>query len=570
MSSTNHLKGKSMIVTGGASGIGLASVSLLLSEGAKVVIADINENRGTAVLEEFENQDLGERVRFFRCDVSYEPDVINLMEYTVAQFGSVDGLVNNASTGGSLASLLDTRVEDWDRTQDLVLRSVFLGIKHAAKTMISLQTEGSIVNMASIAAWSGGAGGTAYSSGKAAVLNLTKSAAVQLAENKIRVNAISPGTIVTPLLNRGGDIEEMRRVARETQPWPESGEPEHIAPIVSFLLSNNSRFITGENIMADGGASAGAPFIYSGKHPLGNAIVERIKENWIGSFDVGSTQATSDPGTEPRRHSIRKKKTVVITGVARGLGRALAECLMSDGHTVIGCSRSEESLHELRETWKAPHRFDSVDVSDDSQVRRWAESVLADHAAPDLLINNAAAIHRGAPLWDFSAEEFSRVISVNVLGSVNTIRHFLPAMRSENRGVIVNYSSGWGREVAPNVSPYCTSKWAVEGMTKALAEDLPLGMGAVSLHPGIINTDSLKKSFGEHAKAYPSPEEWVKVAAPFILKLGPWDNGKELSIPGMTTYRGPRSNLRLFQNFARRSRLLNFVMHVFHRIRNRK
>ena len=103
-------------------------------------------------------------------------------------------------------------------------------------------------------------------------------------------------------------------------------------------------------------------------------------------------------------------------------------------------------------------------------------------------------------------------------------------------------------------------------MTKALAEDLPLGMGTISLHPGIINTDSLKQSFGEHAKVYPSPQEWVKVAAPFILGLGPWDNGKELSVPGMTTYRGPRSNFRVFQTLARRSRLFNLMARISRRI----
>jgi NAD(P)-dependent dehydrogenase (short-subunit alcohol dehydrogenase family) len=159
----------------------------------------------------------------------------------------------------------------------------------------------------------------------------------------------------------------------------------------------------------------------------------------------------------------------------------------------------------------------------------WAEKVLGG-GIPDLLINNAAVMNDPAPLWRVPAEKFAQLININIVGVANVIRAFVPAMVERNRGVIVNFSSGWGRSVSPEVAPYCASKWAIEGLTKALAEELPSGMAAVPLSPGIIDTAMLRQAWADGAAAYPSPEEWVKTAAPFILKLGPKDNGESRSI----------------------------------------
>jgi NAD(P)-dependent dehydrogenase (short-subunit alcohol dehydrogenase family) len=147
-----------------------------------------------------------------------------------------------------------------------------------------------------------------------------------------------------------------------------------------------------------------------------------------------------------------------------------------------------------------------------------------------LLINNAATIARNAPLWEVPANEFDAVIDVNIKGVANVIRAFVPAMGARARGVIVNISSGWGRSVAPDVATYCATKWAIEGMTKALAEELPKGMAAIPLNPGIIDTDMLRTCWGDGAGSYPKPEAWARRAVPFILGLGPGHNGKSLSI----------------------------------------
>jgi NAD(P)-dependent dehydrogenase (short-subunit alcohol dehydrogenase family) len=227
----------------------------------------------------------------------------------------------------------------------------------------------------------------------------------------------------------------------------------------------------------------------------------------------------------------RAPRLIVLTGATRGLGRAMAAGFAAAGHTVVGCGRNAAAVAALNEQFGTPHRFALVDVTDDSAVAAWAKDVLSSHGVPDLLINNAAVINRPAPLWKVQAKAFDAVIDTNVKGIANTIRHFVPAMVAAKQGVIVNFSSGWGRGVDAEVAPYCATKWAVEGLTQALALELPAGMAAVPLNPGIIDTDMLRTSFGGSAAGYPSPEQWAERAVPFILKIGARDNGKPLTVP---------------------------------------
>jgi NAD(P)-dependent dehydrogenase (short-subunit alcohol dehydrogenase family) len=223
---------------------------------------------------------------------------------------------------------------------------------------------------------------------------------------------------------------------------------------------------------------------------------------------------------------------VVITGVTRGLGRAMAEEFARLEQTVVGCGRSQKEIAELRALLGKPHNFAAVDVASDAEVKSWTAEVLHAHGAPTLLLNNAAIINKNARLWEVSAEEFSRVMDTNVKGTVSVIRHFLPAMLKQGKGVVVNFSSGWGRSTDAEVAPYCASKWAIEGLTQSLAQELPRGMAAAALNPGIINTDMLQSCFGGSASSFPTPERWAKTAVPFLLKLGPDDNGKQLTAPG--------------------------------------
>jgi NAD(P)-dependent dehydrogenase (short-subunit alcohol dehydrogenase family) len=223
-------------------------------------------------------------------------------------------------------------------------------------------------------------------------------------------------------------------------------------------------------------------------------------------------------------------KKIVLTGATRGLGRALTEVFAGLGHTVCGCGRSADGIEALRRSFGAPHQFAVVDVKKPDQIEAWADEVLADGRAPDLLINNAAIINAPAPLWMVPVNDFSDLVDVNIKGVFYSLRAFLPAMVARKKGVVVNLSSGWGRSVSPEVAPYCASKYAIEGLSKALAEEVPAGMAVVPLNPGVIDTEMLRTCFGESAANHATPEVWAKKAATFILRLGPSDNGRSLSV----------------------------------------
>jgi NAD(P)-dependent dehydrogenase (short-subunit alcohol dehydrogenase family) len=223
-------------------------------------------------------------------------------------------------------------------------------------------------------------------------------------------------------------------------------------------------------------------------------------------------------------------KSVWITGCTRGLGRALVEGFVADGWTVVGCGRSEGSVTALGEEFEGENLFRAVDVTDDAAVADFCREALKATGAPDLLVNNAGMINQPAPLWEVGAEEFGAVIDVNLKGVANMIRHAVPAMIERGSGVIVNLSSGWGRSTSPEVAPYCATKWGVEGLTEALSQELPSGLAAVALNPGVIDTDMLRQAWGDGAGAYGTAAEWGKIAVPFLQGLGVGDNGGALTV----------------------------------------
>jgi NAD(P)-dependent dehydrogenase (short-subunit alcohol dehydrogenase family) len=222
-------------------------------------------------------------------------------------------------------------------------------------------------------------------------------------------------------------------------------------------------------------------------------------------------------------------RTIVVTGVSRGLGRALLTRFHAAGHRVAGCARSSEGIAALRKALPGAE-LAAVDVADAPAVAAWAEDIVARMGPPDLLVNNAALMNRPAPLWEVPAEEFEALLAVNVAGTANVVRAFVPAMIARGTGVIVNLSSGWGRSTSPEVGPYCTTKYAIEGFTSALAQELPKGMAAVALSPGVVDTDMLRLCMGEGAASHQDPETWSRRAASFFLKLGPHDNGRSLAV----------------------------------------
>lgn len=226
------------------------------------------------------------------------------------------------------------------------------------------------------------------------------------------------------------------------------------------------------------------------------------------------------------------KKTVLITGCSRGLGRAMIPEFIERGWTVAGCARDAAMVADLQSQFPAPHYFTMCDVADDSQVKTFCQEVLLRCGTPDLVLNNAGIVNASAPLWEVPADEFSRVIDINIKGPASAMRYLLPAMLKRSSGVIVNFSSGWGRSTSPEVAPYCATKYAIEGLSQAAAQETGGKVAIIPLNPGIIDTRMLRSCFGNEAAHYPSPEEWARTAVPFLIKLGPKDNGRPLTAPG--------------------------------------
>lgn len=223
--------------------------------------------------------------------------------------------------------------------------------------------------------------------------------------------------------------------------------------------------------------------------------------------------------------------TIWITGCSSGLGRELVARFVEKGHAVAACARRAERIAEMREGYGEAHFFAACDISSDDAVAGFCADAFAKTGCPDVLINNAAIINPSAPLWEISAEDFDRLMAINVSGTANMIRHVVPMIMEAGKGMIVNLSSGWGRSTSPEVAPYCASKWAIEGLTQALAQELPAGLAAVAMNPGIIDTEMLRSSLGEGAADYRSPKQWSEMAAPFILSLSEKDNGRAVTAP---------------------------------------
>lgn len=228
-----------------------------------------------------------------------------------------------------------------------------------------------------------------------------------------------------------------------------------------------------------------------------------------------------------------KTKHVVITGVTRGLGLAMVEGFHALGWKISGLARDPKKIEELKKRFSAEdsYVFQAIDVSSDAEVKKFCEKVLEEQGPPDLLLNNAAIVTPNAPLWEQRPEDIQRILDVNIKGVISMIRGFTSAMLKQEKGVIVNFSSGWGRSTSPDVAPYCATKFAIEGLSKAMASETGSKVTVVALNPGIIDTDMLRTSFGPASAGFPSPETWAKLAIPFLLSLSAKDNGKSLTVP---------------------------------------
>lgn len=256
-----RLAGQVAVITGGANGIGAETALRFLREGARVVIGDVNEANGQRTLAAAARAGHGDGFRFVRTDVADEAQVQAMFDATLAHFGRLDCVFNNAGIGGVFGPISQTRVEDWDYTLAVLLRGVFLGMKHGARILQAQGSGGCIVSTSSVAGYAAGSGAHAYSAAKAAIVNLTRSVAVELAPHRIRVNAVAPGPLMTELFHRGRAEQAARTILRR-QPWPEPGAASDVAGVVAFLASDDARLVTGETIVVDGGLLARGPALF--------------------------------------------------------------------------------------------------------------------------------------------------------------------------------------------------------------------------------------------------------------------------------------------------------------------
>lgn len=275
-----RLKGKVAVITGGGSGIGRDTVLRFLAEGAKVVASDINERTGKETLDLAAAQGWAADVVFQKTDVSDEAQVAAMVDRAKAEFGRLDVVYNNAGYPGAVGKIHKIDVDQWDKTFAVLVRGVFLGMKHGARVLLEQGEGGVLLNTGSVAGLSGGCGPIAYTACKAAVINMTRAVAVQLAKHNIRANSICPGGINTPLVHRGNE-EAMDSVMASAQPMKTAGRGADIASAAVYLASDDARFVTGIELTVDGGLIAAGPHVYKGE----------FEAAFPGGMDVGTSEA---------------------------------------------------------------------------------------------------------------------------------------------------------------------------------------------------------------------------------------------------------------------------------------
>jgi NAD(P)-dependent dehydrogenase (short-subunit alcohol dehydrogenase family) len=275
-----RLEGKVAVITGGGSGIGRDSVLRFLAEGARVVASDVNERTGNETLELARAEGFAKQVIFQKTDVSDEAAVAAMVDRAKAEFGRLDIVFNNAGYPGALGKIDKIDTGQWDKTFSVLVRGVFLGMKHGARVMLAQGDGGCFINTGSVAGLSGGCGPIAYTACKAAVVNMTRAVAVQMAKHNIRANTVCPGGINTPLVHRGNE-DAMVGVMANAQPMKTAGRGSDIAAAAVYLASDDARFVTGIELVVDGGLMAAGPHAYKGE----------FEAAFPDGMDVGTTLA---------------------------------------------------------------------------------------------------------------------------------------------------------------------------------------------------------------------------------------------------------------------------------------
>ena len=465
--------GRIVIVTGAAGGIGRELMKAFDADGDTVVAVDL---AGTGVIDLAAS--LGSRPAGFECDVASEAGIEAMFAAIEARFGRVDALVNNAALGPTFAATVDTTLESFRKALSVNLLGPFLVAREAAKRM---DKGGVVVNIASLAGVLGNPKRNAYAASKAGLISFTKSLACEWASKGIRVCAVAPGYVRTPMvaeLERTGkaDLAAVRRRV----PMGRMARPDEIASAAHFLASQSARYITGSVLAVDGG--------------------------WLSFNQPGEAHPPVDgtPQNElTQPASSATSRTVLVTGGAKGIGEAVARKFAANGDTVIIADRDGEGAISVATSLGANHVGVTLDVAAEDQVVALFAMIRQRFGGLDVLANNAAVSDVFTPALEQTSADLNRVLDINLTGAFLCAREAVKSMRSG--GVIVNTGSiNTFLPFAPRHA-YGASKAGIDILTRCMAAELgPSGIRIATVAPGYIRTPgvaALEQSGRVDAKA---------------------------------------------------------------------
>jgi len=449
--------GRIVIVTGAAGGIGRELMKAFDADGDTVVAVDLP---GTGVIDLAAS--LGPRHAGFECDVASEAGIVAMFAAIEARFGRVDALVNNAALGPTFAATVDTTLESFRKALSVNLLGPFLVAREAAKRMTK---GGVVVNIASLAGVLGNPKRNAYAASKAGLISFTRSLACEWASKGIRVCAVAPGYVRTPMvaeLERTGkaDLAAVRRRV----PMGRMARPDEIASAAHFLASKSARYITGSLLAVDGG--------------------------WLSFNQPGEAHPPVDgtPQNElTRPASSAASRTVLVTGGAKGIGEAVARKFAANGDTVIIADRDGEGAASVAKSLGANHVGVTLDVGAEDQVVALFAMIRQRFGGLDVLANNAAVSDVFTPAVEQTSADLNRVLDINLTGAFLCAREAVKSMRSG--GVIVNTGSiNTFLPFAPRHA-YGASKAGIDILTRCMAAELgPSGIRIATVAPGYIRT----------------------------------------------------------------------------------
>ena len=449
--------GRIVVVTGAAGGIGRALISILAADGDTVIAVDLPGTPVAALADE-----LGEGHVGVECDVSREADIDRLFAVIDRDFGGVDALFNNAALGPTMAATVDTSLADFGLALSVNLIGPFVMAREAMRRM---QSGGAVVNIASMAGVLGNPRRNAYAASKAGLISLTKSLACEWAGQGIRVCAVAPGYVRTPMvaeLERTGkaDIAAVRRRI----PMGRMCRADEIASAARFLASPQARYVTGSVLTVDGG--------------------------WASFNQPGEAHppALEAPAAElSRRADNGTPRVVVVTGGANGIGAAISSKFAARGDMVVVADRDGKEAEKLAASLGSNVIARQLDVTDEAAVAALFADLKEQHGGVDVLINNAAIADTFLPAVEQTSSHFAGVLDVNLSGAFVCAREAVRVMKPH--GVLINLGSiNTFLPFAPRHA-YGASKAGIDILTRCMAAELgPLGLRTATLAPGSIRT----------------------------------------------------------------------------------